>query len=161
MDYEANIACFARVARTFCEWCESPVPPETDSEGLAFEALSVLSAVYAAAFGLPDTECPEAPDAERPTDEQRKALQPKLARLPVRYYWSFFVPSQLEAEEPVVGDLADDYTDIYCDLREGLWLYDRGHVQAAVWNWRFTFGIHWGHHATDAMYALQAHESST
>jgi hypothetical protein len=55
----------------------------------------------------------------------------------------------------VTGSLTDDVIDVYCDLKMGLDAFDAGHVEGAVWDWRFNFAHHWGHHAVDGLRALQ------
>jgi hypothetical protein len=79
--------------------------------------------------------------------------------LPFQYYWEVFTPTKIESErDPVCGDLFDDFMDIYGDLIQGLWLYERGHIEAAVFSWRQMFGIHWGRHAVGALNALHSYE---
>jgi hypothetical protein len=58
-------------------------------------------------------------------------------------------------EPPVRGSLADDLRDVYSDVRRGLALWDSpAPPDAAIWEWRFQFEIHWGDHAIDALRAL-------
>ncbi len=64
-------------------------------------------------------------------------------------------PSRPE-ETAVVGSLADDLADIYRDLSNGLAMWEREEQSAAIWQWRFTFIIHWGEHALGALQALHA-----
>ena len=52
---------------------------------------------------------------------------------------------------------ADDLADIYRDLKEGLELYEAGHVAEALWEWSQSFNTHWGRHASSALHALQAY----
>nr|WP_298728740.1 hypothetical protein [uncultured Steroidobacter sp.] len=42
--------------------------------------------------------------------------------------------------ESVTGDLFDDFLDIYGDIAGGLWLYEREHVEAAVFEWSLGAG---------------------
>jgi hypothetical protein len=51
------------------------------------------------------------------------------------------------------GSLADDITDIYLDLKDGLVLMEKNTSapQDALWEWRFGFDSHWGHHAMNAL----------
>ncbi|MES9992081.1 MAG: DUF5063 domain-containing protein [Candidatus Thiodiazotropha sp.] len=58
------------------------------------------------------------------------------------------------------GSLADDLTDIYCELKNGLNLLD-GHPQRAVEGWHMGFHLHWGQHLLDAerhLYDLNARD---
>jgi hypothetical protein len=56
------------------------------------------------------------------------------------------------------GSLADDLTDIYCELKSGLRLLD-AQPQKAVEDWHNGFHLHWGQHLIDAerhLYDLSA-----
>lgn len=47
------------------------------------------------------------------------------------------------------GSLADDLTDIYCELKQGLRLYD-DEPDRAVAGWLQGYRLHWGQHLIDA-----------
>jgi hypothetical protein len=47
------------------------------------------------------------------------------------------------------GSLADDLTDIYCELKSGLQLLD-GEPEQAAEGWHQGFHLHWGQHLLDA-----------
>jgi len=147
---------FAEKAHAFCAWCETSEELAESSGEASRSIRKLVAALYLAALDLPEVEVDEAPEGYRLSMEERKRIWPKLKVLPFSYYQVFFTPSNL-TDQPVVGDLTDDLEDIYADLKEGLWLFERGHHQAAVWQWRFSFESHWAHHATDAIHALQAH----
>ena len=56
------------------------------------------------------------------------------------------------------GSLADDLTDIYCELKHGLKLAE-GAPDVALEEWRNGFRMHWGQHLVDAerhLYGLRA-----
>lgn len=55
-----------------------------------------------------------------------------------------------------MGDITDDLSDIYIDLKEPLVLYQQGHVKEAVWSWRLMFYSYWGHHAVGGLKALHS-----
>jgi hypothetical protein len=67
-------------------------------------------------------------------------------------YWEVFDP--FECNEPVAGSLSDDILDMDRDVSRGLALWDAGAEDAAVWEWRFSFEVHWGVHATSALRAI-------
>jgi len=59
------------------------------------------------------------------------------------------------------GSLADDLTDIYCELKYGLTLLDAqpDDPNEAFDGWRTGYRVHWGQHLVDAerhLYALQS-----
>ncbi len=158
MDYAREISNFAATAREYCRWCEEP--RVTGPSALRYEAASLLGRLYSAAVSLPevdlgDYEAPEPPDLPEAT---RTRVFAGFADFPFQYYREVFDPAADKTDEPVVGDLADDFTDIYLDLYRGLALLDMGEEPAAVFEWRFSFGIHWGRHATSAMRALHCYQ---
>jgi hypothetical protein len=139
---------FAEAAKRFCQWCESP--PVTDT----VQARKLLAEIYGAALSLPEGNSDFDTTERTPGHE---ALS-QLAGLPFHLYNVFFIPSNLD-ESPCMGDLVDDFQDIYRDLRSGLALYDLHQPEAAAWTWLFSFRTHWGHHAASALFALEAHEA--
>ena len=118
----------------------------------------VCELIYRAAL-LPDVE-PETHGlvAERMSHAEWvnlfRSLEGTLGRHNV--YWLVFDPYEHEDENLITGTLADDLADIYRDL-------DLLQVRSAqnvsndvVWQWRFGFYEHWGHHAVDVVRATQA-----
>lgn len=140
---------FAGFARLFSEWAEGE--PQAPVEEVRV-ALCHLNALYRAALFLPDAFGPE--DGEQVSTESKRQMFRRFGVLPFNYYSNCFDPLVVPGEEPVVADVADDLSDIWRDLKDGLWLYDAGHENAACWQWRQSFYSHWGHHAVGAMYAL-------
>lgn len=118
--------------------------------------MRLTAELFAAALLLPDAE-PADVDAPSLSEEQRIYVGERLRSFPFQYYWEIFHPITETAEEPVCGDIADDLGDIYFDVKSGLLIYTTSE-QAAVWQWRMTFGFHWGKHATSALRALYAYE---
>jgi hypothetical protein len=58
------------------------------------------------------------------------------------------------------GSLADDLTDIYCELKPGLSLLEQ-EPESALNSWRQGFHLHWGEHLVDAarhLYRLRREE---
>jgi hypothetical protein len=101
-----------------------------------------------------------APEPPSQTKEERGRLAANLRPLPFQYYWEVFTPTDMDDvdQEPVCGDLFDDFLDIYGDVAEGLWLYDRKHIEAAVFSWSQMFSVHWGRHVVSALHALHSFE---
>ncbi|MEA3275405.1 MAG: DUF5063 domain-containing protein [Pseudomonadota bacterium] len=62
-------------------------------------------------------------------------------------YWLEF--DRMGDTNAMTGSLADDLTDIYCELKQGLRLVDE-HPDRAVQGWLSGFEFHWGRHLTDA-----------
>ena len=71
-------------------------------------------------------------------------------------YWMEF--DVAEDEQNMSGSLADDLTDIYCELKHGLMFVD-GEPERAVEGWHKGYHLHWGQHLVDAerhLYELRA-----
>jgi hypothetical protein len=71
-------------------------------------------------------------------------------------YWMEF--DGAEDELAMSGSLADDLTDIYCELKHGLKVIE-GEPGTALEGWRRGFRVHWGQHLVDAerhLYELRA-----
>ncbi len=61
-------------------------------------------------------------------------------------------------EQNMSGSLADDLTDIYCELKNGLQCIE-GEPEKAVEGWHKGYHLHWGQHLVDAerhLYELRA-----
>lgn len=62
-------------------------------------------------------------------------------------YWMEF--DVADDEQSMSGSLADDLTDIYCELKNGLKLVD-GEPERAMEDWHKGYHLHWGQHLVDA-----------
>lgn len=74
-------------------------------------------------------------------------------------YWLEY--DVLNNEECKSGSLADDLTDIYCELKSGLLSLEENlkDQSQAIDDWRCGYKVHWGKHLVDAekhLYDLQA-----
>ena len=151
MDYDKHIKKFTEIVKEYCLWVENE---KDKSEDQLYYLQVMLSKLYCLGIQLPDCE---------PTDFFENEKLPKLdyqeiinnfKEFPIQYYSQIFYPLTLPSEEPVTGDVIDDLSDIYMDLKSGLWYLENGSEVDAVFQWRFTLGIHWGRHILGAMYAL-------
>jgi hypothetical protein len=142
---------FADFARRFREW----VLTGTDSGPTAARrALELVSGLYLAALALPRAgEFADEPWTS-PADLRHRPSPSFAARLPFQLYGEVFDPRKVPPEQPVVGDLADDLSDIFGDVDRGLVAFEAGRGQEAVWEWGFYLAHHWGEHATSAIRAI-------
>ena len=126
-----------------------------DPDDIVLQLQEHLLALYGGAVSLSvgdpsDSDLPAARHEEWAALHQR--LGSKLGDFD--YYSLVFDPYDLEAK-PVVGSLADDIASIYQDLGDGLVMIEGGEsLEAAVWQWRWSFDNHWGRHAAHALYAV-------
>ncbi len=146
-----SITHFATVARSFCAWAEAQ-PGAVEAE--AKMALRLLADLSSAIMATPSLGRCEVVEGERISNKEWKDIYRRFGSLPFNYYSTFFNPTKVNEDESVVGDLADDLADMYRDIKDGLRLYDHGHIAEAVWSWRNSFQTHWGRHATNALYVL-------
>lgn len=126
-----------------------------------------LPALYAAATQLPDTAFVSDDTGEQSLSndmraEIRRLLRERLSTVPS--YWHVFDPFEPTSRrsdgtttppEPVASELWDDLSDIYDDVKLGLWLGEsQASVSDVIWNWRTSFWLHWGRHALVALRAI-------
>lgn len=156
---EPCVTNFADVAARYCahiEKCEKFI-----NRAFIKKAHALLVELYAMALTLPNVPA---------TNTRILASVPKtfvglkriLKKIQKRthqhdFHWEIFDPYDDKDHEPVCGWLADDFADIYRDIKTGLVAFEKGTPKAiseAVWQWRFSFWSHWGEHATGAIHAL-------
>jgi hypothetical protein len=151
------IRAFVEEAGGYCLLIESN--ESSNSWTFAQACLSRLLRLYDSALHLPELE-PETQSllsgiSHEEWESMREHVGRKLAR---DYYWEIFEPLEEQKPEPVAGSLSDDLADIWRDLKPGLRECNGTVVaiQDIVWQWRFSFETHWGHHAAGAIAALHA-----
>ena len=145
---------FAATVGKYCRWAENPSSDDPVSQ-LQF-ARQVLSELHLDILKLPEVEL-TSERAFSPEVNNWKEILQRFSILPVDGYWDVFDP--LKEDEPVFNSLADDLSDIYRDLIEGLYFYDRNELTEAVWEWKFYFNIHWGAHLVGAQRAIHSYLS--
>ena len=110
---------------------------------------ALLPRIYAAGISLPDTQ-PDSEDITRTVESPMEALSNLLGRCDP--YLEIFDPYVEEA--PVHGVISDDLAEIYLDIVNPLISFDAGHVNDAVWEWKFNIRGHCGDHIVDTMRAI-------
>ena len=155
-DQREMVQRFAGSARAFClliEGCEALTP-----SALAREAASLLALLRKAGQALPDVAAVSENLIENHVSsglaaDVSRRVSCKFGRH--NMYWEIYDP--FEMEEPVAATLADDFADIYGELKDGLVTFDsrsERDVLEAVWHWRFGFENHRGRHLVDALRTL-------
>ncbi len=144
------------IARRYCELIESL--QEGDRQPLA-QINELLPQLHAAMTTVGPWQ--EDKPLEAVVDlDRRFELFSSLHRLlgDLDGYWMEYdvAPDRQEMS----GSLADDLTDIYCELKNGLvHLEDNSDARRTLHSWRSGFCNHWGQHVVDAerhLYALAA-----
>jgi hypothetical protein len=144
-----DILEFSALVRRFCHWAEN-LSVGNDDEVLAAHRMLADLQLNVLSLRIPDVD--ETVEPDRLTQADWSAVRDNLNRLPVDSYWKIF--DVFTEESPVFCTISDDLADIYGDLKEGLRIFDLGHISEAVWQWRFLYFIHWGRNLTGAQTAL-------
>jgi len=141
---------FAELAGQYCSWADLGVgDPESDYK----TAIRLLPALYLAALGLQECD-PGSVAIPSCSDAEWKSVYNRFRTMPVGLYPDVVDLSDYPAQTVGYGDLLDDLADIYRDLVGPLQVYNAGHSNAAVWNWRWGFQNHWGTHLVSALRIL-------
>lgn len=148
-------------AEAYCSLIEDS--DASDEATFACQLLITLTAAVAAAVRLPDVEPTDAESPVAITHEEWRTCYQRIGQLTgpwAGYYWEAFHPFALrEADASVgLGDLIDDLTDIWRDLKDGLLALRAGlSLDDVQWQWRQGYWGHWGRHAAGASRALLLH----
>jgi len=148
---------FASVAKKFCDAIDSA--PNLDRTQLLVQVYAILPQLISQAISLPRVE--------RNDDESHEKVRTKLRLSHAQWselyeslkiklgdanpYWEIWDPTR--GNDANHGSLADDFADIYRDLKVELNLRDADHAEPDdnIWHWRFGYHSHWGKHAIDAL----------
>jgi hypothetical protein len=149
---EEIAAEFMKAARRFVAVVDGVESGPTSAFLMQVQASLVELYGLALRMPLPDPETDtEVEHPAFPTGVSFEAVATKLGTSD--RYWEIFDPTT--QDEPVAGSLADDITDVYKDMKEGLMIAEQGGAASeSVFTWRLLFESHWGYHALDALRAI-------
>jgi len=137
-----------QVAREYCQLIE-----QTDSgEQQIFTALiKLLPRLHAAIVAYADEQEVDCNVPEADLDARFELFSRLKQMLGDRdgYWLEFDVVSDEQCKS---GSLADDLTDIYCELKAGLNALEENArpTDQTIENWRCGYKVHWGKHLIDA-----------
>ena len=136
----------ARCAREFCYLIDDL--QQAGSEWLERLA-GLLVQIHAAVIRLDEYADGAIPKSPGPDYDRRFELYSRLRRLLGErdHYWTAFDSNGIASE--ISGSLADDITDIYFELKQGLEMVEQDPQRAAC-QWRISYQQHWGQHLVDA-----------
>lgn len=149
-----HIGELAELARNFCDLIERA--DEMDSAWL-HDMAQLLPRLHVAVDAQEEARNAGFPMVEEDLDTRFEIFS-RLRRLLGAndgYWMEFDVAYDGQA---MTGSLADDLTDIYCELKQGLSLWEE-EPHLAVGNWHAGYLFHWGQHLVDAsrhLYELNA-----
>ena len=134
---------FYHRAVEFCSYIENTVITMEEVDCL----LEKLMLLYVDAMHLPYG------DVDSVENGADKSIEDIHLRIDIPdYFQELFDPYN---DQDIVGcSLTDDLFDIRYDLLGGIYEYEAGFHNNAVFCWRHSLDTHWGKHATDAMRAL-------
>ena len=155
MNIPEEVERFRGAAIEYCHWAEQP-PAEQDRE--ATTAVRLLSSLLHHIQSVPGADPEDLLEHEiLQKGEGTLDVYRRFGALPFQYYSEVWDPIEVPGAEPVTGDLADDLMDIYVDLRQGLRYFEQNRTVQAIFHWTFSFGVHWGRHATSALRVLHCY----
>lgn len=161
---------FLKAARHFVDLLEIE---QIDQEEFYLQAHKALVDLYAAGHKLVwiDLKYSDSDKDYDRDDFDRGKNAGKIGDLGEEtFYWEVIDPTYTEQDgqpgqgwkitdkEPSQGWLVDDFSDIYNDLKTDLDKIDNNwtdeFVEDALWQMKWGFDHHWGHHCINAMRAL-------
>ena len=134
--------------------------PGMEAKEFLHNCAILLPQIYSLAQQLPEGELPEDSPSEINFEElqsTRDGIESPMGRIMDvlkghDLYYEVFDP--VNDRDALSSTLSDDLSDIYTDLRRPLIKYDssdEANQRSAIWDWKFTFQIHWGRRLVDAM----------
>jgi hypothetical protein len=149
----------ARLARRYCELIET----RTAKRGIWLARIAeLLPRLHAGVSSFVAAEPPPSSDRTDSVDlDARFELFSQLRDLleDRDAYWLEF-DSVADGMSAMTGSLADDLTDIYCELKQGLTLFELD-PDSAMATWALGYRQHWGQHLVDAERHLVALRSQS
>lgn len=146
-----SIAEFVEAAKDYCEFVNSQSNSLEQARNLLLRLIFHIPAIHSAQHKADHK-------GERLPKDKTDQIMKRFSELDFDYYQMVFSPLEIDKEdEPVMGFLPDDLTDIYIDLHEGLGVYESGHQQDAYFDWSWSYKSHWGSHAINALKAIETY----
>ncbi|WP_041603301.1 DUF5063 domain-containing protein [Thioflavicoccus mobilis] len=143
MDYA--IAAIADLANRYCRLIERS---GADGGSWLTEIAALLPRLHAALWSVDARAVPLDLRLKADLDARFELYTHLLTLLGERDgYWLEF--DRIDGEQAMTGSLADDLTDIYCELKGGLALL-AADPQWAIHGWLTGYAHHWGQHLVDA-----------
>ncbi|MBT4837313.1 MAG: DUF5063 domain-containing protein [Methylococcales bacterium] len=146
---ESNFGEMIAQAKEYCQIIEHTHNDDDERWLVKLAALLPKLNATITALGKPDKDEIACID---PDLEKRFDLYSKLKVLLGEYdgYWmEYDAPQDIQS---MSGSLADDFTDIYCELKCGLNVLEENQalIYQAIHTWQTSYYLHWGQHLVDA-----------
>lgn len=156
--YSKEVIDFVSIAHSYCEWAEGAA--EMDRRRLLKEALGILSNLYYKATSLPEIDPVLEEQAEHlVTEEDWDFIYQTILGILGRHdaYQEVFDPNIQYSETPVGASLAENFADIYQDIKNFVSLYQIGTneiMHDALWECKQNFEQYWGQKLVNALRAM-------
>ncbi len=156
--YSPKVLEFVAVANEYCTFLENL--EDFTLKDFIDKAHKLLPLLYQKTVMLPKIESAFEDVNEKFVDEYEynqvfESLRKKLGQYDA--YQEVFDPVMQESEEPVSASLAEDFSDIFQDLKDFLLLYrisTNEVMNDAIWECQQNFEEYWGQKLTNALRAL-------
>ncbi len=141
---------FTAYVNSFCQWAES------DSHDLETARRLLLALMEGApALGTSGAPTQRVP-LGLPQDVQWQDTK-RFADFPFQCYYPVLWADETHPEGPFTDNIHTDFAHIYAELKHGLQAVERGDSAQAIQYWRDSYFLHWGHHASAAVWAMEEH----
>ena len=154
----AEFSRFLDAARGFCNFVETETSLTKTDFLLVIQ--NHLATLYSTARQIPliKIKYDKDVDSEISKEAVNSIIEAIGDRVPFCYYRIVLNPFNMSnSVETGTGDLTDDLSNIYKDLKESLLIFDTDDIAAkehAVWKFRFEFDSHWSKHCIDGLSAI-------
>jgi hypothetical protein len=140
----AGIENFLSLVREYVGLIESA--NSLTAHQLLYKCAVLLPKIYSLGLELPDVEL-RSDDTVTYEGNPPTGIGSKLGKYDL--YWEIFDP--VFEKEVVAGNLSEDLTSIYMELKGPLIAYEKGEASDAIWEWKFNIKSHCGDHLVDAL----------
>lgn len=157
LESSEEVISFIDAAELYCKFIENSQSSNALDFLIALQ--KHLLVLYQAGVKLPRIDLQEDMDFSEDIDNSSfgiivNSIMDRLSDN--RYYVHLFDPTDKTDDEVIYGDLLDDMSDIYKDIKRAFLILkiDSRVAQAnAIWQFKFDFDNHWGDHCINAIYA--------
>jgi len=151
--FVSQVEEFAKPANVFCELIE--VHNTYSMHNFLYELAKVLSELYYSGLTLPEVESVSSEAIlSFVTTKERIEIQQAIGTKLGAYNLYLEIFNPYVHGEPITGNIGDDLTDIYSDIKNGLAMFKKGNeldIAEAIWHWRFSFYSHFSNHLVSAL----------
>ncbi len=153
-----SVVEFREVASEYCALVERR--SKVSAVGLLQEVYLLLPKLALSGAKLPTSDRGDLFENDA-HEKYWKKIYSRLGKKLADYNWyrEVFDPQGKDKDEPVAAHLSDDLSDIYCELKGGLDVWDEADAamrRDIVYTWRLMYEIHWGEHVTGAFRAIHS-----